>query len=347
MRRKRVNPARSKSPQAPADAPSAHRTSSKVKLIVLIGPTASGKSELAVRLAKKIKGEIISADSRQIYHGLDIGTGKVSGGWHKPATIFSLRSLKNCSKFIYKNIPHYCIDFAPPDKTITVAEYKKCAEDSIKDITRRGKTPILSGGTGFWIDAVVYDLNLPAVPPNLKLRKKLEKTNTGELLRILQKLDPKRAKTIEQKNPRRLIRAIEIARALGKVPKIGKKESPYDVLWIGLNPPIKILTGRIKKRTTQMLRRGLMKETKKLLKKGVSKKRLQEFGFEYRSVLNFIDKKISRRELLDQLVRDTAGYVRRQMTWWKKNQKIQWVKNEKTAEKITAKFLKTENTRQK
>lgn len=300
----------------------------KKKLIVIVGLTASGKSELAVRLAKKINGEIISADSRQIYRELDIGTGKITGKWE------ILRGSKfigssTSDKFIYKykGIPHHCIDFVSPKKTFTVAEYKKCAEQALSDITNRGLVPIIVGGTGFWIDTFVYNRNLPAVPPNPNLRKKLEKKGTEELIKMLRRLDPERARTIEQKNPRRLIRAIEIAKSLGKIPKLAKKNSPYDVLWIGLNPPLKILTGRIKKRTAQMLRRGLITETKKLLKKGISKKRLHEFGFEYRAALDFIEKKITQKELYEKLVRDTLAYARRQMTWWKKNTHIQWFKS--------------------
>lgn len=298
------------------------RQQAKKKLAVIVGSTASGKSELAVKLARQFDGEIISADSRQIYRGLNIGTGKIAGKW-KIGNIGSSTS----DKFIYKykGIPHHCIDFVSPKKTFTVAEYKKCAERALDDITGRGLMPIIVGGTGFWINALVYNLNLPAVSPNLKLRKKLEKKNTGELFKILQELDPERAKTIEQKNPRRIIRAIEIARILGKVPKIGKKKSPYNILWIGLNPPLKVLTWRIKKRAGQMLHHGLAAETKKLLGQGVSKKRLREFGFEYRAVLDFIENKITKKELYEKLVKDTLAYARRQMTWWKRNPEIHWI----------------------
>ena len=320
----------------------------KKKIIVIVGPTASGKSEFAVRLAKKLKGEIISADSRQVYRGLDIGTGKVAGKWktlkgfiHPPYRIprdlaagmkGNFKSLPRgpiphdkVGGFIYQGVPHHCIDFVSPKKTFTVAEYKKCAEQALDNIIVRKLMPIVVGGTGFWIDTLVYNLNLPAVRPNHKLRKKLEKKSAGELLKILQKSDPERARTIEQKNPRRLIRAIEIAQVLGKIPKLAKKNSPYNITWIGLNPPIKILSEHIKKRTAQMLRRGLAAETKKLLRQGISKKRLHELGFEYRATLKFIEKKITQRELYEKLVGDTLAYARRQMTWWKNNPHIQWI----------------------
>lgn len=282
-----------------------------IPLIVIVGPTASGKSELAVKLAKKFKGEIISADSRQVYQELDIGTGKVSGKWK--------------SFFIYKKIPHHCIDFVSPKKIYTVAEYKKCADTAIQDINNRGKIPILAGGTAFWIDTLVYDLNFPSVPPNLKLRKKLAKKTLQELLRMLEKLDPERARNIEQKNPRRLIRAIEIAKKIGKVPEI-QKHSPYNTLWIGLIPSREILSHSIKKRANRMIKEGLLEEIKKLIRKGVSKKRIKEFGFEYRAALDALEKKITRVELLNRLTQETLDYARRQMTWWKRNPEINWIK---------------------
>jgi len=311
----------------------------KYKIIVIVGPTASGKSELAVKLAKKINGEIISADSRQIYRGLDIGTGKVRGKWTKYEKFTRSRKF-----FIYRGIPHYCIDFVSPKRIFTAAEFKKCAINAIKEISNRGKIPIVAGGTGFWINALVYDMPLPEVRPNYKLRRRLEKKNREELLKILQKLDPERAKTIEQKNPRRLIRAIEVAQAIGRVPKLnvakyqnagGRSESgqiinitknlPYKAIWIGLHPPQKILKKRMCRRVKLMLKSGLIRETKKLIRDGIPKKRILEFGFEYRAALDYVDKKISRKELLERLVHGSLEYARRQLAWFKKNKDIKWV----------------------
>lgn len=304
------------------------------KVIAIVGPTASGKSELAVKLAKKLNGEIISADSRQIYRGLDISTGKVTGQWVIPRQARRIvrpgsLQVKNTARaksrtYVYKNIPHHCIDFVSPKRTYTVAEYKKCAEAAIKDITGRGKFPILVGGTGFWIDAVVYDLNIPEVPPDLDLRKQLEKKSAEELLKILRKLDPRRAKTIEQKNPRRLIRAIEIAKILGKVPTV-KKRSPYNTLWIGINPAKDVLRKRISSRIEKMIKRGLIKETKKLLRQGVSRKRTRELGFEYRLALEAANRELSIKELREKLLSETLRYARRQETWWRRNRAIHWI----------------------
>lgn len=310
----------------------------KSKVIVVVGPTASGKSELAVRLAKKFNGEIISADSRQVYRGLDIGSGKIIGKWKlsrgNPTSVGSRTS----KIFVYGGISHHCIDFVSPKKTYTAAEYKKCAEAAIKDITDRGKIPILAGGTAFWINAVAYDLNLPPVRPNPELRKQLEKKSASELLKILRKLDPRRAKTIEQKNPRRLIRAIEIAKALGGVPPI-KKKSAYRMLWLGLNPPYETWSRKVKNRVRKMIQRGLIQETKKLLGQGLGRKRIKEFGFEYRAALDFIDKKVSREEFLERMVRDTLRYARRQMLWWRRNSALHWAVNERSAEELAQKFI--------
>ncbi len=292
-------------------------------LIVLVGPTASGKSELAVKLAKRFNGEIISADSRQIYRGLDIGTGKIRGKWRTWQRGFPIPGNGAPKQFIYKGIPHHCIDFVSARKIYTVAEFKKCAEAAIKYVTNRGKVPILCGGTAFWIDAVVYDLKPPEVPPNPLLRRRLEKKSAAELLKILQKLDPERAKTIEQKNPRRLIRAIEIAKSIGRSPEL-KRLNPYKVLWLGLNPPRKTWSRRMQRRIRGMINHGILRETKTLLESGLSKKRLREFGFEYRAALEYLEKKISGKELRDEIIRGTLDYAQRQMRWWKRNKSIIW-----------------------
>src|SRR3989344_2641304 len=182
----------------------------ELSLIAILGPTASGKSELAVKLARNFKGEIVSADSRQIYKGLDVGTGKVDGRWRMAD---GKRQV-----FVYKGVPHYLIDFANPKKQFSVDDFRRKVNEAIADIVRRGKIPFLVGGTGFYIDAVARGIQYPNVPPNPKLRKHLAKKSATELFDILKKLEPARAKTIERQNPRRMIRAIEIARA-GKFAK--------------------------------------------------------------------------------------------------------------------------------
>ncbi len=275
---------------------------------MVVGPTASGKSEYAIKLAKKIGppagGEIISADSRQVYRGLNIGAAKLT-------------------KKEMRGVPHYCIDVASPKKAFNVVEYKKCAKEAIEKITKKGKTPILAGGTGFYIQAVVDGLILPQVPPNNNLRALLEKKSAEILFKMLEKKDPRRAKTIDRKNKRRLIRALEIIEALGKVPQI-KQESKYDAKFIGIKRGPEDLKKRIEKRTRKMLKDGLVRETKKLKNFGLSWKRIYEFGFEYKYPALYLQKKISRREMFDAINYETIDYARRQMVWFKRDRRIKW-----------------------
>lgn len=293
----------------------------KPKIIVIVGPNASGKSNLAVKIAKKIKGEIISADSRQIYKGLDVGTGKIT-------------------KKEKEHIPHHLLNAADPKKQFVVSDFKILAQKTIKDIIQRGKIPIIAGGTGFWIDTLVYNFEFPAVPPHRKLRKRLEKKSATELLTILTTLDPERAKNIEQKNPRRLVRAIEIARRLGKVPKI-KRDSPYRTLWLGIKWPKDILKKRIRVRLLRRLRAGLIAEAKRLKKQGLPWRRFYELGLEYRFLADYLRGKISKKKMVENLQKAIEDYARRQMVWFKRNPKIRWIKNQKEAESLTKVFLKT------
>lgn len=265
----------------------------KPKVLVILGQTATGKSDLAVKIAKKIKGEIISADSRQVYMGLNIGTGKIT-------------------KKEMKGVPHHLLDVASPKKKFTVADFKQLAEEKIEEIISRGKTPIICGGTGFYIDVVVKGVVFPHVPPNLKLRKILEKKNEVELLKILQKLDPLRAKNIDAKNKVRLVRAIEIAKALGKVPKIQETESKYKFIKVGLHLPTDELTKKVTKRVHKMFKQGLLKEIAKLKKNKISDKRLKELGFEYY------------KPTRERVISETIKYAKRQMTWFKRDKKIKW-----------------------
>lgn len=291
------------------------------RVIVIVGPTASGKSALAVRLAKKFNGEIISADSRQIYRGLAIGSSKVT-------------------KKEMAGIRHHLLDAASPRRAFTAAQFKNRAERAIRDIARRGRTPIIAGGTAFWIDTLVYDLMLPAVKPNAVLRRRLEKNSPAELFALLKKLDPKRAAGIEKGNPRRLIRSIEIARSLGRVPKL-KKRAAYNALWIGLRQPYETRSHRVGRRVRAMIKKGLVAETKKLLRQGVSEKRIREFGFEYTAALDAISKKIPMTELTPRIIRDTKKYAQRQMRWWAKNKAIRWIRDstDAQAERAVKTFL--------
>jgi tRNA dimethylallyltransferase len=265
----------------------------KPKIIVILGQTATGKSALAVKLAKKISGEIISADSRQVYKGLDIGTGKIS-------------------KKEMQSVPHHLLDVINPKKNFTVAEYKKLAEEKIKEIISRGKTPIICGGTGFYIDAVTKGVIFPEVPPNPKLRATLNKKSTAILFAMLQKIDKARADNIDPKNKVRIIRAIEIVKTLGKVPHLAVKLPSYKFIKVGLYLPTDKLRKKVEKRVRKMLKNGLLKEIKKLKKLGVSEKRLKELGFEYND------------PTYEKVINGTMQYAKRQIVWFKRDKKIKW-----------------------
>lgn len=284
------------------------------KILVILGPTATGKSALAVKLAKKLArtgwggfngAEIISADSRQVYKGLNLGTGKIM-------------------KKEMKGVKHYLLDVVLPRKVFTVSEYQKLANGAIEEIISKGKLPIICGGTGLYIDSLINEVSFPEVPPNLKLRKQLEKKTVVELFEQLQKLDRRRAEEIDKNNPRRLIRAIEIVKALGKVPEIKSKESRYNVLKIGLNLPAEKLKKRISIRLFARIRDGMISEAKKLHRQGLSWKRMEDLGLEYRYQARYLKGEISKEEMIKQLESAIWHYAKRQMTWFKKDKDIKW-----------------------
>ena len=289
----------------------------KNKLIVILGPTSSGKSDLAVLIAKKFNGEIISADSRQVYRGMDIGTGKVT-------------------KKEMSGIPHHLLDVADPKRKYSVSRFKREAEKAIAQVIKRGKIPILCGGTGFYIQAVVDNLILPKVRANAKLRKKLNQIPTKELFLMLKKLDCKRSKTIDIHNPHRLIRAIEIATELGAVPALDKsKESKFEVLQIGIKTPKEVLQSRIIKRLDKRLKRGMVAEVKRLHTEGISYKRMVELGLEYKFISLFLSKDLSKDDAIKQLTTASFQYAKRQMTWFKKDKRTHWVLFEDTQKTFT------------
>lgn len=303
----------------------------KPKVIALVGPTASGKSDLAVQIAKKFGGEIISADSRQVYKGLDIGTGKITekemGG-----------------------VPHYLIDVASPRRKFSVTEWKQKAEKSIEEIIKRNKTPIIVGGTGFYIDSLLFGLEIPEVPPDDKLRKSLADKSPQELFVILKKLDPNRAETIDAKNSVRLIRAIEIAQKIGSVPPLQKPNQNYDILWIGINPGKEKLANKIHTRLIKRLKQGMIEEARTAHKKGLSWKRMEELGLEYKWLAFYLQNLITKDEMILKLERDIIHYSKRQMTWFKRNKSIIWIdlnKNKNQLLSIVKSFLTKKYTEEK
>ncbi|MFC1663607.1 tRNA (adenosine(37)-N6)-dimethylallyltransferase MiaA [Patescibacteria group bacterium] len=292
------------------------------KIIVVLGQTASGKSELAIRLAKKFNGEIVSVDSRQVYKGMNIGTGKVT-------------------KKEMKGIPHHLLNVALPKRKFSVVQYRKLAIVAINKVLKKDKIPFLVGGTGFYIQAVVDGILIPEVKPNWKFRSDLNKLKTEELFDLLKKLDSQRAKTIERKNRRRLIRALEIVIKTKKpIPFLKKTLPQFKVLMIGLKKNPEELKKLIQKRLLKRLKRGMVAEVKKLRKTGLSWKRLEEFGLEYRFVSQYLQGKIKYDEMVQKIQKESEHYAKRQMTWFKRDKRINWLKTYKQAEKLVKKFLK-------
>ncbi|MBI4068404.1 tRNA (adenosine(37)-N6)-dimethylallyltransferase MiaA [Candidatus Kaiserbacteria bacterium] len=276
------------------------------KIIVIVGPTASGKSAFAVEFARMVGGEIISADSRQVYTGLDIGTGKIT-------------------KREMKNIPHHLLDIASPKRMITAHDFAIHARKAINEIVARGKVPIVVGGTGFYIDALVGRISLSAVPMDKKLRARLLKKTPKQLFALLTQRDPKRAASIAERNEcnnkHRLIRALEIT--YGTLASY-MKPPEYRVLWIGIKPDMQGLKKKIRERLVTRIKKGMFAEAKRLQKNGLSYIRMNELGLEYRYLALYLQGKISKEELVEQLSAKIWQYARRQVIYWKRNKDIQW-----------------------
>ncbi len=303
------------------------------KLVVILGPTSSGKTTLSIKLAKKFNGEIISADSRQVYKGMDIGTGKIT-------------------KKEMAGIPHHLLDVASPKRKFTAVQYQRLALRAIREIHQKNKIPFLVGGTGFYIQAVTDGIIIPEVKPDWKLRTKLEKKTPEELFLMLQKIDPKRAREIDPKNPRRLIRAIEIVLKTKKpVPYLKKKPNQFDILIIGIKKEKSELNKLIKIRLLKRLEQGMVNEVKKLKASGLSWNRLEEFGLEYRYIALYLQGKLKYQEMVEKLQKEIEHCAKRQITWFKRHpapetsfryeasKRIHWVKNYKETNPLLTKFI--------
>jgi len=276
----------------------------KPKIIAVVGPTASGKSALGIYLAQKLNGEIISADSRQVYQGMRV---------------------------ISRAEPGHMVGVANPRRRYSAGAYQKEAERILRYIVVFKKVPIVVGGTGFYAEALMR-APLPQVAPDAKLRRVLYKKTLKQLSALLKKLDPKSAERVDPHNKIRLVRAIEVAKALGKVPEL-KNEVPYDVLWLGL-PQSKNLPAGVEER----LKRGMAAEAK-ALRARLSKKRYAELGFEFALLADYLDKKINKKELVEKIANGERKYAARQMRWFKRNKDIVWVKNKTEALRLAKKFL--------
>jgi len=277
----------------------------KPKIIVIVGPTSSGKTSLSIDMARYIKGEIVSADSRQVYTQLNLLSGKVTADE-------------------MKNVPHHMLDVVDISSDYSVSQYVQEAKKCIADIIKRGKTPIICGGTGFYIDALVYDIQLPEVPPNTSLREHLRQKTTSELNILLAEKDPARAAIIDHHNRHRLIRSLEVADALGVNPPPPTYDNPpYRPLIIGLTLDLDVLKERISKRMDERISAGMIDEARNIFKKHGDTK-LQTLGLDARYACAVAKGEMDIDTMKNELLGANMHYAKRQMTWWKRNKDIHW-----------------------
>jgi len=287
------------------------------KLLVILGPTGVGKTDLALELAKKFNAQLISADSRQIYTDMDIGTGKEIQN-----SKFKIQKEKG--KWIVNETPIYLYDVISLQETFSVAAYQQLAYQTIRSTHQKGKLPILVGGTALYLNAVTQGLNIPKVPPNKDLRNKLERTPLGELLKKLEEIDPKTFVRIDKQNPRRIIRALEVYYSIGQpLSMLTKKfKVDYDILTLGLTCDRDYLYNLVDKRVEAWIKNGFLDEVKNLRKKYGDVQVFNSPG--YRQILNFLDRKISLEEAIRRIKFDHHSLIRKQYTFFKRNKKIIW-----------------------
>lgn len=302
----------------------------KPKVLVLLGPTASGKTALGVSLALKYNGEIVSADSRQVYKGMDIGSGK------------DLKAYKVGKK----TVPYHLIDVVSPNTEFNLAKYQKLALKAMADVIERGKLPIIVGGTGLYLQALVDNYLLSSTKPDLEKRRELEILSREELFKRLESLKPDFAHKLnnsDKNNARRLVRYLEILEQGSSLEM--KKESPYDFLILGLTYADEILRARIIKRINDRLdQEDMLGEVKRLHAEGVSWRRLLSFGLEYKFLSQYLLGRLDYDDMLKKLGDASYRFAKRQKTWFrrweKQGRQIYWVDGLQTAEKLIKAWLR-------
>ena len=305
----------------------------KPKLIVIVGPTASGKTSWSLRMAKKINGAIISADSRQIYKKMDIGTAKEKGEWRRVG-------LKK--EYFVDGIKHYLVDFVDPGQQFTAVDWRDKAFKYIKLCYKNKQPPIVVGGTGLYLSALVDNYSIPKIPANKKLRESLSEKSAVELYHRLETLDTETAAVIDKNNKRRLIRALEVSILSGEPYSMQrlKGEPSFDCLKIGIEVEREELHSRIEARVDNMIKIGLMEEVKALIRQGYAWSLPSMSGIGYKQFKEYLENKITREEVAANLKRDTKRYAKRQMTWFSRDKSIKWCRNYEQAEKLALDFVR-------
>ena len=294
----------------------------KPKVIVIVGPTASGKTSTSIKLAKLINGEIISADSMQVYKEMTIGTAK-------PTTQEQ------------EGIPRYLIDVVSPEETFNVTKYKELAEKAIEEVLFKDKTPIIVGGTGLYVSTLINGIEFAEVGEDLEYREEMtkmaEEKGAQYIHDMLRKVDPDAADAIEVNNIRRVIRALEIYKLTGKtktfLDKESRKEVKYDYKVYGIETPREELYNRINVRVDKMFEAGLLEEVRSVNEKyKISSTAIQGLG--YKEVIEYIEGKVSYEEMVEKLKMETRRYAKRQLTWFRREEKIVWYRLDEIVEKI-------------
>lgn len=305
------------------------------KIIVIVGPTASGKSALGLEVAKRFGGEVLAADSRTVYRGMEIGTAKSAGdeasGLRPQAAGISALFPGGKSRVI-QGVPHWGFDLANPDEPYSVADYKKYADGKIADILKRGKLPVVVGGTGLWVKAIVDNPTYAQTPPVYALRAQLDARGLGDLYAEYKRLDPEGAEVIDRDNKRRVVRALEVTLATGKPfsQQLTKGDPKYDALQIGLEVGREELNRRIDERVEEMVAHGLVDEVRALKTKyGCDTEAMSGIG--YRQICFFLDGKAPLAAAVEETKKATRAYAKRQMTWFKRDDRINWVKGNEEA----------------
>ena len=289
----------------------------KEKVIVICGPTASGKTALSIELAKQINGEIVSADSMQIYKDMDIGTAKPT-------------------QEEKQGIKHYLIDFVSPDERYSVADYKQDAKKAIREILKKGKVPIIVGGTGLYVDSLIYEIEYPNIEFDEKYREKLEKeveeNGLEELYEKAKEIDNEAIQKISKNDKKRILRILEIYHATGKnkteqEKESRKKEVEFDYKVFALKWDREMLYERINKRVDIMLEQGLIEEVKSIYEK-YNKFPTAMQGLGYKEVVEYLENKTTKEEMIEKIKQETRRYAKRQMTWFRKNKQTIWLNGE-------------------
>lgn len=327
-------------------------------IIVILGPTASGKTAISLDLARKYQTEIISADSRTIYQEMNIGTAKPEGKKLSAAEInpekiekegiharnFSLNDLFTEKPYLVEGIPHWGIDLISPTENFSASDFKDYAEKHIDQLHQQNKIPLLVGGTGLYISGITDQLNFSNIPPNLELREELAELSNIELIERLKEIDPEAIDLIDSQNRRRLERAIEIIETSKKPWSQQQMKNPpkYNSLQIGISLEKEILYERINHRVDKMIADGLVDEARQLYKKyGSQAPGLNTIG--YKQLCAFFDNYISLKDAIDLIKRDSRHYAKRQLTWFKKNESIIWLNEKSKIELEIKKFLENQS----